>query len=230
MTWVSSHIKPLQCFNALCEHTKSNLPVTMVICRSSKFQFEQQHLRTPQAHACRAGKVGSTKSLAANWTVALQEQSAGGKPHHIRRSRRYWRLKRDSINAEFTEIISFWTISQMVPSDIFACIVCTHICRHSLSKHMQRNSTDGSMSFTEYYWSCWFIIWRSPQSPQTGVLCITAIWKFAHLTKNKLIQISSWELTYPPKKALLKMIFLFPRWDMLVPWRVHTNDSQWFGV
>ena len=32
--------------------------------------------------------------------------------------------------------------------------------------------------------------------------------------------IPSWELTYPPKKALLKMIFLFPRWDMLVPWRV----------
>ena len=32
--------------------------------------------------------------------------------------------------------------------------------------------------------------------------------------------IPSWELTYPIKKALLKMIFLFPRWDMLVPWRV----------
>ena len=27
-------------------------------------------------------------------------------------------------------------------------------------------------------------------------------------------------LTYPPDKAYLKMIFLFPRWDMLVPWRV----------
>ena len=24
----------------------------------------------------------------------------------------------------------------------------------------------------------------------------------------------SWKLIYPPKKALLKMIFLFPRWDM----------------
>ena len=23
-----------------------------------------------------------------------------------------------------------------------------------------------------------------------------------------------------PTKALFKMIFLFPRWDMLVPWRV----------
>lgn len=102
--------------------------------------------------------------------MALQEQSAGGKPHHIRRSRRYWRLKRDSINAEFTEIISFWTISQTVLYDIFACIVCTHVCRHSLSKHMQRNSTDGSMSFTEYYWSCWFIIWRSPVTPDRSPL------------------------------------------------------------
>ena len=30
--------------------------------------------------------------------------------------------------------------------------------------------------------------------------------------------VPSWELTYPPFKALLK-IFLFPRWDMFVPWR-----------
>ena len=28
------------------------------------------------------------------------------------------------------------------------------------------------------------------------------------------------ELTYPPDKAYLKMIFLFPKWDMLVSWRV----------
>ena len=28
------------------------------------------------------------------------------------------------------------------------------------------------------------------------------------------------ELTYPPKNGILKMIFLFPRWDILVPWRV----------
>ena len=32
--------------------------------------------------------------------------------------------------------------------------------------------------------------------------------------------IPSRELTYPLDKAYLKMIFLFPRWDMLVPWRV----------
>ena len=34
------------------------------------------------------------------------------------------------------------------------------------------------------------------------------------------IHIPSRELTYPPDKAYLKMIFLFPRWDMLIPCRV----------
>ena len=32
--------------------------------------------------------------------------------------------------------------------------------------------------------------------------------------------VPSREPTYPPKNALLKMIFLFPRWNILVPWRV----------
>ena len=32
----------------------------------------------------------------------------------------------------------------------------------------------------------------------------------------------SWELTYPLSKGILKIIFLFPRWDMLVSWRVPT--------
>ena len=34
------------------------------------------------------------------------------------------------------------------------------------------------------------------------------------------------ELTYPPDKAYLKMIILFPRWDMLISWRV--INSSWF--
>jgi len=32
--------------------------------------------------------------------------------------------------------------------------------------------------------------------------------------------VPSRELTYPPDKAYLKMIFLFLRWDMLISWRV----------
>jgi len=35
-----------------------------------------------------------------------------------------------------------------------------------------------------------------------------------------LKDIPSRELTYPPDKAYVKMIFLFPRWDMLISWRV----------
>ena len=31
-----------------------------------------------------------------------------------------------------------------------------------------------------------------------------------------------------PTKALLKMIFLFPRWDMLIPWRV--DPFSFWGV
>ena len=37
---------------------------------------------------------------------------------------------------------------------------------------------------------------------------------------NISAHIPSRELTYPPDKAYLKMIFLFPRWDMLIPRRV----------
>ena len=33
--------------------------------------------------------------------------------------------------------------------------------------------------------------------------------------------IPSRELIYTPKNCILKMIFLFPRWDILVPWRVY---------
>ena len=35
-----------------------------------------------------------------------------------------------------------------------------------------------------------------------------------------VLHVSCRELTYPPDKAYLKMIFLFPSWDMLIPWRV----------
>ena len=34
-------------------------------------------------------------------------------------------------------------------------------------------------------------------------------------------KLPSRELTYPPKNGILKMIFLFARWDMLIPWRVN---------
>ena len=39
---------------------------------------------------------------------------------------------------------------------------------------------------------------------------------------SNIYGLPSRELTYPPDKAYLKMIFLFPRWDMLISWRVCT--------
>ena len=39
----------------------------------------------------------------------------------------------------------------------------------------------------------------------------------------EVVDIPSRELTYPADKAYLKMIFLFPRWDMLVSWRVSVH-------
>ena len=32
--------------------------------------------------------------------------------------------------------------------------------------------------------------------------------------------------TYPIRNGILKMIFLFPRWDMLIPWRVSHDDGS----
>ena len=43
--------------------------------------------------------------------------------------------------------------------------------------------------------------------------------------KKTMKMVPSWELTYPKTKALLKMIFLFPKWDMFVPWRVQTTKG-----
>ena len=40
-----------------------------------------------------------------------------------------------------------------------------------------------------------------------------------------ITELPSRKLRYPPDKAYLKMIFLFPSWDMLVPWRV-TSFTQ----
>ena len=40
------------------------------------------------------------------------------------------------------------------------------------------------------------------------------------------LEVPSWKLTLSPPKACLKMIFLFPRWDMLVLWRVDHLDLK----
>ena len=40
--------------------------------------------------------------------------------------------------------------------------------------------------------------------------------------------VPSRELRYPPKNGILKIFFLFPRWDMLVPWRVPLFSQKKF--
>ena len=51
----------------------------------------------------------------------------------------------------------------------------------------------------------------------------TSEWESSNFPRDSMIvwgRLPSRKLTYPPKNGILKMIFLFPRWDMLVPWRV----------
>ena len=43
------------------------------------------------------------------------------------------------------------------------------------------------------------------------------------------ICLPSRELTYPKKNGILKMIFLFPRWDMLILWRIYKVIFFCFG-
>ena len=38
------------------------------------------------------------------------------------------------------------------------------------------------------------------------------------------------ETNISPKNGILKMIFLFPRWDMLIPWRVYSFFPACFGT
>ena len=62
-----------------------------------------------------------------------------------------------------------------------------------------------------------------------GLLYLPFKFLFCH-PKFPPIHLPSRELTYPPDKVYLKMIIPFPRWDMLIPWRVYLNtwgDHVW---
>ena len=48
---------------------------------------------------------------------------------------------------------------------------------------------------------------------------------------SKIIDLATLQGTnISPKNGILKMIFLFPRWDMLIPWRVMTSLLSSFVV
>ena len=69
--------------------------------------------------------------------------------------------------------------------------------------------------------------------PEPWHVCLTNVKKTLDKTKSQVfdllqqyyavlicINITLQETNISPKNGILKMIFLFPRWDMLIPWRV----------
>ena len=58
------------------------------------------------------------------------------------------------------------------------------------------------------------------RQPVTDCNARKQIWFSWNCLFGVSLQLPSWKLTYPSQNARLKMIFLFPGWDMLVPWRV----------
>ena len=74
------------------------------------------------------------------------------------------------------------------------------------------------------------VFYRSTNPNQTKpnyfhVVCVFSLQSIlGHMLDLK--SIPSRKLTYPRDKAYLKMIFLFPRWDMLVPWRVNQHLGE----
>ena len=47
--------------------------------------------------------------------------------------------------------------------------------------------------------------------------------------EKRNMRITLQETNISPKNGSLKMIFLFPRWDMLIPWRVYITSINLFG-
>ena len=78
-----------------------------------------------------------------------------------------------------------------------------------------------------YFWASWRIFdqtsyWRRCYRATLG------IWILNGFCGEFQLMIPSTNI--PPKNCILKMIFLFPRWDMLVPWRVFHWSLNWGGV
>ena len=78
-------------------------------------------------------------------------------------------------------------------------------------------------------WKVRVFFFRGSNDPKNVLLKLRGIWLCASMDKKHCITlyctcvvfwIPSRELTYPPDKAYLKIIFLFPRWDKLISRRV----------
>ena len=64
---------------------------------------------------------------------------------------------------------------------------------------------------------------KTNDNPSVSI-CVFNVWKWIHKSKG----IPSRKLIHPPKMAYLKIIFLFPRWDMLIPWRVLVQSTNFW--
>ena len=66
---------------------------------------------------------------------------------------------------------------------------------------------------------------RDQRRDQRGEICCWWMGSLGVMRIGWLDPLVDWipsrELTYPPKNGILKMMFLFPRWDMLIPRRVY---------
>ena len=67
----------------------------------------------------------------------------------------------------------------------------------------------------------------SPPGPGPGAPSASGTWPEGsthqlRLVVYEFIQFTLQGTNMSPKNGILKMIFLFPRWDMLIPWRVST--------
>ena len=59
-----------------------------------------------------------------------------------------------------------------------------------------------------------------------------------HMASNCILQIivmngfmdTLQEINISPKNGILTMIFLFPRWDMLIPWRVISIELDFYRI
>ena len=79
----------------------------------------------------------------------------------------------------------------------------------------------------------WAAAWQKPSSKglQSGSCRITLLLEVQKFRENSLVYPpGNWHI---PKNCILKMFFLFPRWDMLISWRVPQSQSLhmvYFGL
>ena len=111
----------------------------------------------------------------------------------------------------------------------------TDLCKIEalLQKNQQRTNTKSTRFSTQFkqlqtFHSMWLSLGGHTATSQLfmglwGLPCSSIQRHSSLLTQGYMCNISMFTLrgtNISPKNGILKMIFLFPRWDMLIPWRV----------